>query len=183
MNDEFDVAAKTGLSKVNASHEESSGPWQQSIAYKVLPPDVKKPDQVDLKAFPTIQEQPVNSAITSPGLNFEVNPDEDETIDVAGYAFSGGGQNIQKVEVSSDGGKTWSEADLGRGSEQPPNKAWAWTHWTASLPIPSGAASMTVCCRALDINYNSQPASPASVWNLRGLNGNACHCRSFSISQ
>ena len=31
---------------------------------------------------------------------------------VHGYAFSGGGQSIIRVDVSADGGATWTTADL-----------------------------------------------------------------------
>ena len=166
---------------MNASPAEAEGPWQQSVAYKVLPPHVKSPNEVDLSQIPTIQEQPVNSAITAPAPGHIIDPNEEDTIDVAGYAFSGGGRNICQVDVSSDGGETWTVATLSQGSQQPTLRAWAWTHWAASLPVPSSASTMTVCCRAHDISGEVQPASLLPVWNLRGLNCNAHHCRTFPI--
>ena len=41
---------------------------------------------------------------------------------VQGYAYSGGGRGIVRVDVSGDGGKTWKTARLTDGSEQPLHK-------------------------------------------------------------
>ena len=35
-----------------------------------------------------------------------------DDIQVHGYAFSGGGQSIIRVDVSADGGATWTTAEL-----------------------------------------------------------------------
>jgi len=53
-----------------------------------------------------IQEMPVISAISTPGEGSIVYQ-EDGHIDVQGYAWSGGGRDIIRVEVSPNGGKTW----------------------------------------------------------------------------
>jgi hypothetical protein len=42
-----------------------------------------------------------------------------------------------RVEVSADAGRTWQVAELGEGSQQPLNRAWAWTFWSAALALPS----------------------------------------------
>lgn len=34
-------------------------------------------------------------------------------VEVAGYAWSGGGKEILRVELSTDGGQTWSRAEVG----------------------------------------------------------------------
>lgn len=36
----------------------------------------------------------------------------DESITVKGYAWSGGGRGIIRVDISPDGGKSWQEASL-----------------------------------------------------------------------
>ena len=51
------------------------------------------------------QELPVVSAITSPSDEEEL--EADDLIEVKGYAWSGGGRDIIRVEVSSDGGISW----------------------------------------------------------------------------
>lgn len=42
---------------------------------------------------------------------------------VRGYAYSGGGRNIIRVDVSPDGGKTWHVATLDNPG-QLPYRAW-----------------------------------------------------------
>ena len=49
---------------------------------------------------------PVVSAISTPLANSTVES-FDGTIEVKGYAWSGGGRDIIRVDVSADGGKTW----------------------------------------------------------------------------
>jgi hypothetical protein len=38
---------------------------------------------------------------------------------IQGYAYSGGGRGIVRVDVSCDGGLNWKTASLTAGSEQP----------------------------------------------------------------
>ena len=49
---------------------------------------------------------PVVSAISSPLARAKVER-FDGSIEVQGYAWSGGGRDIIRVDVSADGGKTW----------------------------------------------------------------------------
>ncbi|KAK4149935.1 mitochondrial sulfite oxidase [Chaetomidium leptoderma] len=73
-----------------------------------------------------------------------------EPIALQGYAYSGGGRAISRVDVSLDGGKTWDQAELvndcvggtnnNNNSENCfGNKSWAWKRWryTGNLPILS----------------------------------------------
>ena len=59
--------------------------------------------------------------------------------------------------------------------------AWAWTLWTADVPLPppkeGGGPNVDaeLVCRAVDASFNMQPASVADTWNLRGLANNAWH--------
>ena len=124
----------------------------------------------------SIQEQPVTSVIVDPqeGSTCEC----DDTIGVKGFAWSGGGRGIVRVDLSIDGGVTWHEAELGEGAEQHPSQAWAWTFWSAELPLPSGTKSgesVQVICKATDAAYNTQPENAAPIWNARGLNNNSWH--------
>ncbi|KAK3321845.1 Oxidoreductase, molybdopterin-binding domain-containing protein [Apodospora peruviana] len=63
-----------------------------------------------------------------------------EPVAIQGYAYSGGGRGIARVDVSLDGGKTWDQAELVDDSSDGGchgNKKWAWTRWryTGQLPI------------------------------------------------
>ena len=42
----------------------------------------------------------------------------DGSIDIKGYAWSGGGRGIIRVEVSIDGGKTWNLAEMQQDPDQ-----------------------------------------------------------------
>ncbi len=48
---------------------------------------------------------------------------------VRGYAWSGGGRDIVRVDVSADNGATWQATQLRKVPGQKPGRAWAWTLW------------------------------------------------------
>lgn len=164
------------LTRVVASHEEADGVWQRGMAYKSFGPDVTSLDDIDIGSYAPIQELPVQSAILSPQPGAAV-AEPGEALTVKGFAWSGGGRGIVRVDVSSDDGATWHTATLCEGSDQPEGRAWAWTFWEAELPIKDLGVdgSTTLVCKAVDAAHNVQPESPASVWNLRGLANNSWH--------
>ena len=75
------------------------------------------------------------------------------------------------MEVSADGGETWVAADLEEGLDQPYGRAWAWTTWSAEVPVGSGPVELVA--RAHDLGGGAMPRTPADVWNIRGLNNNS----------
>jgi sulfane dehydrogenase subunit SoxC len=79
---------------------------------------------------------------------------------IVGYAWSPEGK-IAKVEVSSDGGKTFSEAKL-----QGPNVERAGSRWEFSLNVTSRLQSITP--RATDEKGNIQYDISAQKWNQLG---------------
>ena len=81
-----------------------------------------------------------------------------------GRAWSGWGA-IEAVEVSTDGGLTWSEARLEREDEHPR----AWCRW--SLDWEAAPGDHELRCRARDSAGNSQPDE--ATWNLGGYANNA----------
>jgi hypothetical protein len=81
-----------------------------------------------------------------------------------GRAWSGE-REIAGVEVSTDGGATWSEADLGASSLG----RWAWRPWTFVWDALPGEHEL--CCRAHDAGGNIQPVDPP--WNLGGYANNS----------
>lgn len=98
-------------------------------------------------------------------------------MEVKGYAWSGGGRGVVRVDVSADGGKTWKTAELNRHENQKLSRMWAWTLWSCTLPLPEivNNKKVELICKATDISYNSQPDSVAGIWNLRGVLNNAWH--------
>jgi len=159
------------LSKVTAASEEAEGVWQRGMAYKVFNPSVRKLDGIDVGSYAAMQEMPVQSVVLSPQPGTKVDPDEDVT--VRGFAWSGGGRGIVRVDVSADGGETWHTATLADGSEQPRNRSWAWTFWEAEVPVKGGEP--VIVCKATDAAHNVQPERAESIWNLRGLANNSWH--------
>lgn len=169
------------INKVVVSEREADGVWQRGIAYKVFNPSVTAVTAEDIEAHAPVQEMPVQSVITSPLPGTPV--EEGEEIPISGFAWSGGGRGIVRVDVSADGGATWRGAKLLEGSEQPRSQAWAWTFWEAEVPAPSSAAKeVELVCKAVDASHNSQPELSSSVWNLRGLANNSWHRVSVPVA-
>lgn len=56
----------------------------------------------------------------------------------AGYAWSGGGQKIVRVDVTVDGGETWHVANMDNQEESPPPRHWAWSLWSVKIPVTKG---------------------------------------------
>jgi len=124
----------------------------------------------------SIQEMPVTSSICSPSAGAEVKRLPDGTVRVSGYAWSGGGRKILRVDLTSDGGKTWTTADIVQQDEAKHPRHWAWTLWEGSVPAPAEGGPMEVWSKAVDSSYNVQPESFLNIWNLRGVLSNA-YCR------
>jgi sulfane dehydrogenase subunit SoxC len=80
-----------------------------------------------------------------------------------GRAWSGWGP-IVRVEVSTDGGRSWAAAEL---ADRPAPNAWqAWSYtWQ-----PPGPGEYELCCRAADATGREQPTTPR--WNLGGYADN-----------
>lgn len=164
------------LTTIRTSDEEAEGPWQRGISYKGLSPSVKSVKdwtEEDLHKIQSVQEQPVTSMILEPKEGATSDLDD---ITVRGFAWSGGGRGIVRVDVTADGGKRWHTAQLKEGSEQHPTRAWAWTFWECEVPKPEGlqnGAIVEICAKAIDVAYNTQPELVEHIWNLRGINNNA----------
>jgi DMSO/TMAO reductase YedYZ molybdopterin-dependent catalytic subunit len=84
--------------------------------------------------------------------------------EIVGRAWCGAAE-IAAVEVSSDGGTTWSPAELG----EPTLGRWAWRSWSFSWSPKPGEYEL--CCRARDTAGNEQPLEPP--WNVGGYVNNA----------
>jgi sulfane dehydrogenase subunit SoxC len=79
-----------------------------------------------------------------------------------GRAWSGQGA-IERVEVSTDGGASWADAQLGA-----PGGPHAWTGWSFDWTAEPGTYEL--CSRATDITGAAQPLDPD--WNLHGVENN-----------
>ena len=158
------------LTRVVLAAEECPSHWQQKD-YKTFSPGVDWAT-VDWAAAPAIQETNVTSAICEPAPGAVLEGPLDE-VEVRGFAYSGGGRGIQRVDVSADGGATWTPAAEVASPPPPPGQArgktWAWAQWRAVVPLPPGTTGpVTIVARAVDEACNVQPESAAAIWNLRG---------------
>lgn len=71
---------------------------------------------------------------------------EKDTVVVSGWAMSGGGRAIVRVDVSADGGATWRDAELDSGGAALPRgaKDWAWKRWQAVVPKTEVGSELVV---------------------------------------
>ncbi|MDH3471622.1 MAG: sulfite oxidase [Acidimicrobiia bacterium] len=94
-------------------------------------------------------------------------------VELTGSAWSGLGA-IVSVEVSTDGGDSWAEAEL-----QEAESRYAATIWTFRWSAP-GPGSYELVCRATDAAGNTQPA--LSTWNSLGYGNNHYHSVSVEVT-
>ena len=144
--------------------EAPSDNYFQAKAYRLFPAAVG-PDTVDWETGMMLGESPVNSVICAP-LAGERLPAGRVT--VRGWAVAGGGREVARVDVSVDGGKSWTTASFKAGET-----GWTWRFWEASLDLAAGEHE--ILCRAFDDAAQTQPSSPAQVWNFKGYANNAWH--------
>jgi sulfite oxidase len=137
-------------------------------AYRLFPPG---PSGGEPPGTP-ISELNLNSAIGWPPAGAQLPGGE--PIDVRGYALSGGGRPIERVELTTDGGYTWQAAELA-GAAQP----WTWRLWRLKIKLPPGDHELAV--RAWDSAAQTQPESISQVWNPKGYLNNAWHRVRFSV--
>jgi len=126
----------------------------------------------------------VQAAICSPLDGTTVDADDGE-VTVRGYAMSGGGRGIQRVDVTTDGGRTWHAADLHTDDPQPYGRQWAWTVWEASVPLPATTKTgerVEIAAKATDTSHNTQPETDVGIWNIRGLLENRWHRVYINVS-
>ncbi len=94
-----------------------------------------------------------------------VRPEPDETVspgrayELEGIAFDGGA-GIKRVEVSTDGGATWSDARLGADLGR-----YSWRRWRATW-TPPGPGTHAILARATSTAGEEQRATPQ--WNRAG---------------
>jgi sulfite oxidase len=171
------------LKRIVTSEEESSSFFQKHD-YKGFSPAVEYATEDIDKTAPAIQELPVQSAICSPTTGYKVQPGD--LVSIKGYAWSGGGRDIIRVDLKSNGlQEPWITADLNKEIEQETGRAWAWTPFEANVEIPEDIETkeVEICSRAVDDSYNVQPETVANIWNFRGVLANAWSCIKLEVER
>ena len=127
-----------------------------TTGYRITPPG-----EQSKASEPSVQELNVKSFVTGPAGDRSVKAG---VVYVTGVAFSAGAP-IRRVEVSSDGGRTWIDAsfvgpDLGR---------FAWRQF--AMPLRMAAGNYVIVSRATDSAGNVQPEQ--RLENAHGYSNNS----------
>ena len=126
--------------------------------WPIEPGQKMPPDAVTAEAWP------VKSIITSPAPNARFKGAE--RITVRGRAWVGEGE-VDRVEISTDEGRTWQRARLSGGGDK-----YAWKTFSYDFQ-PERFGYVSFLARAWDANGNAQPATP--YWNPLGYFWNGWH--------
>ncbi|MBS0205441.1 MAG: molybdopterin-dependent oxidoreductase [Planctomycetes bacterium] len=112
-----------------------------------------------------IYEFTLNSAICVPSAGAAVSGDR---LTVKGFALTNGttGRSVQQIEVSADGGQTWSAAKV-----TSPLRDYCWVLWSADVALTDKSDSLIV--RATDTSGEVQPQ--ICPWNYKGYQFNGWH--------
>eukprot|EP00898_Chlorokybus_atmophyticus_P005669 jgi/Chlat1/6102/Chrsp40S05686 len=163
------------LSEIRVESRESNS-WYHFHDNKVLPPDVDdtiaKQQNMWLNQHYMLTQLNINSAIAYP-MHGEVwsHKKADETYAIKGYAYTGGGRPIQRVEVSLDQGNTWRTCRfIAQAEPTEYGRNWCWVHWQLEVTVEEVFASKDLIVRAVDEAFNMQPERP--TWNLLGMMNN-----------
>lgn len=98
------------------------------------------------------------------------NPAPGEVVPVSGYTLGGaawsGEEEVVKVEISADGGKTWNPADIIR-----PRNGYSWYRWESPWQ-PPGPGRYTLMSKATNSLGETQPMEFPNQWDGRGYGNN-----------
>ena len=108
---------------------------------------------------------PVNSVIVDPARHAVLRSGPQT---LRGWAIGSNGDALRSVEISTDGGNSWSPARITLGGGK-----WTWSFWEGKVTLPLG--SYELAARATDARGTTQPATLGETWNVKGYNNNAWH--------
>jgi len=154
------------LTSITAATKPFEGFWMKS-AYRIPVgkfPLVARFATQETALNTPITEMVVNSLITSPAEGAMVRADA--VVAVAGIAWDGG-YGMSTVDVSVDGGKTWSAATLGDDLGQFAFRPWSYRF------SPKAPGRIVVMARAT--NKIGQTQTTALIQNPAGYHHNLVH--------
>ena len=155
------------LSSITAVEEPFRG-WQQEVSYRMRYAEDEQGTPVtrilprSLLVPPGIPDFFTRRRFLAPGASV-----------LRGRAWSGVAP-VERVEVSTDGGETWTDAAL-----EPTLGRYAWRGWSHMWDATPGEHELS--CRATDAAGNTQPAEPA--WNFDGFCNNAVQRVQVTVSE
>ncbi len=148
------------LRAVRARAEPSEN-FFQTGAYRLLPADAA-PEEAPQRGV-ALGAIAVNAEILSPEPGSTVPAG---SVELTGYAFAGDDRRIVRVDVSTDGGRRWRQAEL--LAELSP---WSARRWRTRVELRPGPHELVA--RAWDSAAATQPEDPAGLWNPKGYVNNA----------
>jgi nitrate reductase (NAD(P)H) len=129
-----------------------------------------------------------NSAMACPAHDEKLSLiDAPEKYKVRGYAYSGGGRRITRVEVSIDKGKSWRLSNIeyaedryrefedrelfgGRLDMDWRETSFCWCFWAIDIPVSELQDSKDILVRSMDESMNMQPRD--MYWSVLGMMNN-----------
>jgi len=193
------------LSDVIISADESDRPWHQK-SYRMFAPDISFEDDLSywpdgpnggttgIKKFPQascggkyrlrldqariVQEMPVQSVVCRPTPNQVLGMMNTDEVYMRGVAWCGGGRGINRVDVSIDGGKHFTAAELIKPITQRRNREWGWFLFEKTVKLPKEMmqdlnkgkkVELDIVSKALSGDNNVQPEFMEPYWNARGV--------------
>jgi len=143
------------VTRLTPAAQMSSGffmnPGYRYPKYALPPGAPAKPAELEV-----IEGMPVKSTITAPADETKIPLG---TVSIRGFAWAGE-EAIERVEVSTDGGSRWRDAEL-----PSPKLPFAWRLWRLDWRPPA-PGYFTILSRATDSAGRVQPFVPA--WNPSG---------------
>lgn len=174
------------LKKIWISKKESTN-YHHLYDNRVLPSFITENDSALAQAFwhhpdTRCNEQSLQSIICEPAQGELIDVSKvNDTYRIAGFAMAGGGNRVQRVEISIDGGTTWLYC-FRRYPDKPvrhEKKYWTWCHWHRDVPIRSLLNSPEVIVRAWDVYKNVQPEH--LTFNIMGMMNNCWYRVKFEL--
>lgn len=188
------------IQEVSLEMAPSMKPWHEN-AYRGFSPDITFADdlfiwedaeKVNLRHVeglskqknlgPIALEQPIQSVVCNPPPNAVLGGEGMEYIEVKGVAWSGGGRNVHRVDVSIDGGKSFVGTELYKPADLRARERrmcqWGWYHFSAKVPVPADVVQklkdgkkhkFEILSKAVSGDFNVQPSEAEHVYNARGI--------------
>lgn len=148
------------LSEITVLDKPAEGNFM-SPGYRLPNTPVKPGESVKPEDTHSVTGLTVKSLIAGPSDGAKLKPGKQE---IKGVAWAGEA-DITKVEISTDGGSSWSLAELGKDHAK-----YAWRVWKYAWK-PAKSGDYVILSRATDSQGRVQP--DAAVWNPSGYLYNA----------
>ncbi|KAF2193085.1 nitrate reductase [Zopfia rhizophila CBS 207.26] len=172
---------------------EPSDNWYHIYDNRVLPTMVDPDESAKNPAWwrderYAIYDLSPNSAIAYPAHDEQLAiKDTPENYTVKGYAYSGGGRRITRVEISIDKGKSWKLSNIDYAEDKYREfedrqlfgsrldmewreTCFCWCFWNLDIPVKELQDAKDILVRAMDESMNMQPRD--MYWSVLGMMNN-----------